>query len=249
MGFFDNVILEENSSISTTSIPTSQLAWNQQTWWNQEDGNFLIIDDWISQIKAEDIPDSVVSLLDETNKINETSKEEEISTSEENTFIEEKKENTDFTSSLFDKTDKLEIDKPEEIDTIEKINPIKDEEKNIKEFSKNEEKKENTKNFSFDNIPEESKNKGNLSNSSNFLTKADDPNIILEEATSKLNKLLKWHEKIREAKMKKVEDINLQIAELKKEAKKQTDEAKKIATEEDKVQKMIEMFQTQKISK
>ena len=77
MGFFDNVILEENSSISTTSISTNQQAWNQ------DDGSFLIIDDWISQIKAEDIPDSVISLLDENNKTKENIIPEKITVIEE----------------------------------------------------------------------------------------------------------------------------------------------------------------------
>ena len=59
MGLFDNVIAEEEAATTATS---------QQGGYGTQDGGFLILDDTpantISEIKAEDIPDSAISFLD-----------------------------------------------------------------------------------------------------------------------------------------------------------------------------------------
>lgn len=75
-----------------------------------------------------------------------------------------------------------------------------------------------------------------------------DPNIILDEAVKKLKELLNSHIFLREKKMTEVEEINSQIATLKEEAKKLTNESKNISDEESKINKMIELLNTQKIS-
>lgn len=75
-----------------------------------------------------------------------------------------------------------------------------------------------------------------------------DPNAILDESIVKLQKIIKWNENVINNEMKIIEWKQQQITDLKQEIKSSTENAKIIWDENAKIIKMVELFQSQKIS-
>lgn len=79
------------------------------------------------------------------------------------------------------------------------------------------------------------------------LSVAWNPNEILANAISSLETFLAWHENSIADKMESIEAKQVQINNLKQEIKALNEEAKVVAEEKMKVEKMIELFKSQKV--
>lgn len=240
MWFFDQ-ILDDSKSSSTTA--STWWAWNGSTWtWvSTDDSDILIIDDsssiisetslWdsnsiildsapirdVSNITADDIPDTAISFFD-----NSSTEDILLQDNSQDLFISDEDVRDDSLSNESVILEDLEVSKNMNVWTT---NIVDEEQNSIK-----------TNTFFWVTEQEELINQ----------EKAD-PNVILLDAIANLKKLLKWHEDIIEDKMHIVENKQSQIANLKQEIKSLTEEAKAIWEEKDKVVKMIELFESQKI--
>ncbi|EKD66163.1 MAG: hypothetical protein ACD_49C00060G0005 [uncultured bacterium (gcode 4)] len=68
MGFFDNLIVEEETSTATATAT----SWGSQGWTKKDDdSDLIIIDDSVSDITTEDVPDTVNSIFSDE-KVEET---------------------------------------------------------------------------------------------------------------------------------------------------------------------------------
>ncbi|MCK9272021.1 hypothetical protein M0P65_00555 [Candidatus Gracilibacteria bacterium] len=219
MGFFDNLIVEEETSTATA---TATFGGSQGGAKKDDDSDLIIIDDSVSDITSEDVPDTVNSIFSE-DKVEEIT---ESKTSDEDIVIQDEIEPS---IEIENKTeDSLIIsDNTETEEIVEKTADISDN-STSSDFL----------NFNSNEVVEEAV----------VTTKSkEDPNEILGDAVSKFEALLKTHADIRNGKMKEIEEINKQIASLKDSAKALTAEVKEIGVEEDKVSKMIELFKSQKV--
>lgn len=220
MGFFDE-ITEENSSSQSSTTSSATITQEDNSWENL----IIFTDDTekevVNEITAEDIPDTAISFLWDDIKI-----EDDMQISEdlvvEDSYI---KDASWF--SLFSSDDQSVFEKKDENTASDDVIIKTDTEEKIIEDSNS---------LFTASIPE--------AKTENIQTQ--NPVDILEESISKLKTLLDWHSKVRESKMEEVASINSKIADLKQQAKNLSDDAKNISSEEDKVKKMIELFESQK---
>lgn len=223
MWLFDDLVVDQPV---TEDIKSSSLA--------TDDGSFLIISETpatseISEIKAEDIPDSAISFFNEEPKAGIVSE----SVSSESLKIEDIVISSEVPVTSESITDDVQ---PEVLEDViisfdESANEPKEE-----ILIENEQPSVDTASFMWQSYVW-----GDL-----WGQPSADPYAILSRAIADLEGLLSGYESAKSEKMTKVEKINEQIAELKQQAKRETEEAKEIANEEEKVKKMIEVFNAQK---
>lgn len=220
MGFFDE-ITEENSSSQSSTTSSATITQEDNSWENL----IIFTDDTekevVNEITAEDIPDTAISFLWDDIKIKEDMQISE-DLAVEDSYI---KDTSWF--SLFSSDDQSVFEKKDENITSDDVIIKTDTEEKIIEDSNS---------LFTASIPE--------TKAENIQTQ--NPVDILEESISKLKTLLDWHSKVRESKMEEVASINSKIADLKQQAKNLSDDAKNISLQEDKVKKMIELFESQK---
>ena len=235
MWLFDNVIAEEETSTTTTSQTQGGYTGGSTS----DDGGFLILGDAPTQsfvateIKAEDIPDSAVSFLD-------MSAVSAAPTDEEVTMLSGVKADDDF--SLFLGSTQAPVS--QSINTDSPVNEVETSEDSITMFE-NEAIAESVSDSQEAIIEENTSMFSEIVETVEAVIK--DPLAILDKAIVELQELLKGHEAVRNVKMATVDKINDQISTLKQEAKKLTEESKSISLEEEKVNKMINTFKSQKI--
>ncbi|EKE29372.1 MAG: hypothetical protein ACD_2C00183G0001 [uncultured bacterium (gcode 4)] len=225
MGLFDNVIAEEETATTASS--------SQGGFWAQ-DGGFLILDDApaaINEIKAEDIPDSAISFLDLSSMNIEPA--QTVQAAEQNDsfslFLDNASSDVTLTSNEVT-VNSVEVENAEDTVTMLDAEPQDNAFFNQEPEAKTEEPASM--------IPETSEVAWAV---------IADPYAILDKAIKDLMDLLKGHEAVINEKNSTIGDIDNEIAALKQRKQTLAWEVKDISAEEDKVNKMISTFQSQKV--
>ncbi|MDD2566074.1 MAG: hypothetical protein PHZ26_05130 [Candidatus Gracilibacteria bacterium] len=233
---------------ATTTTDSS--SGTQSTGTGGDDTSFLIIDDsnnisseTMPLITANDIPDSAISFFEEAPVVSES-----IFATETPSVKEETLSFFDEEPTILESSDENLIinEEPTILESSDENLIINEEPTDITEFPAQEES-------SFLNAFEEIVPENKVETNSEIVPEKEiesiktDPNSILVEAIANLQSLEKGYENIINEEMNIIEGKQSQIANLKQEIKASTEKAKTTGEEKNKVLKMIELFQSQKI--